>query len=185
MIPQLFSEGPLAAFLLSLALSPLAMIALTIGIEHRPWRLKDQYAAFIYGDVALAFTVAAGASAWATATLQSRSDVSTSQWAMLVIGLFTGVGQWAAEVHDGTYTRGQALSPTKIWHQIVILPLLTPAVGSSLLVLVPQWETRPATFTVGCLGVVLWVALFLHDQTHPKVAHADFSWSLSARRSRS
>ena len=177
MIVKLFDEGAVTALFLSLAVSPLALFAVALIVERRRLKIKDQYAAFIYGDVALAVSVAAGAAAWGASTAADQAGIEVAQWFFLVFGFITAAGQGIHEVRSGTYTRSQALSPTKIWHQAAIIPLLTAAVGCALIVTCQQWNTAPWALLLAIAGVVVWLAMMGFDQKHPKEAHINFSWS--------
>src|SRR4029077_9043327 len=42
----------------------------------------------------------------------------------VVVTLLFGLAQWRDELRRGYYTRAQAVAPTKIWHQVVVYPVL-------------------------------------------------------------
>ena len=42
----------------------------------------------------------------------------------VVLTLLFGLAQWRDELRKGYYTPAQAVAPTKIWHQVVVYPVL-------------------------------------------------------------
>jgi hypothetical protein len=176
-IAWLLAQGAITALLVSLAVSPFGLIALSVLLERRPWHLRDQFAAFLYGDMALAGIVAAGAVMWPTVPDRMRSTAGWLEAALVLGGLVTGVLQARSELRRGVYTRAQVLSPTKIWHQVVIIPYLSAAVGLSLCAAVVQHASQPVLALASLSGLLFWAAMMVYDQSHPKVAHRDFDWS--------
>ncbi|MFE7330045.1 hypothetical protein ACFU8W_34790 [Streptomyces sp. NPDC057565] len=78
------------------------------------------------------------------------------------------------------FTRQQAVAPTKIWHQLVVVcPLLgywlwTVGVGG---LLAPG--VHPSDITVRVLIVVCvagWLLINGYDRGHPKLGHLPYDW---------
>ncbi|WP_158942833.1 hypothetical protein [Streptomyces sp. ERV7] len=178
MAPAL-EHGPVWAFLAVFAVSPGAPALLALVLERRLLRPRHEFTAFLYGDPALAVSCAAGV--WLTDS-QRAASVPVTGWpavAMTVPPLVFGLWQGRWEVRTGLYTRAQLLSPTKIWHQAVVYPLLTYLVGSSFLRGVTSGAEGPLRWVVlavmaGCL--LFWIAANVHDRRHPSTGHPPYEW---------
>ena len=93
------------------------------GIERRWLVPREQFAAVSYGDPLLA--VAAGLGVWLTGARTPHGLTGQAAGvATVVIMLAFGLVQWRDELRRDYYTRAQAAAPTKIWHQLVIYPVL-------------------------------------------------------------
>jgi hypothetical protein len=104
----------------------------------------------------------------------------------IVIGVLFGLTQWRGELRRGYYTRAQAVAPTKIWHQLVVYPvmgywlwtacarvLFTAGSGTG-------WGAGGAAGWAGRALLValvgLWGAANAYDRGHPKLGHPPFDW---------
>ncbi len=173
-------HGPWVAAGASLVVTPISYAALAALLEHRIPRVRQQFAALAYGDPLLAISVGLGV--WLT---HGRAPGGV---AALPVGLASlcgwlgfGLAQWRAELRSGFYLRTQALSPTKICHQLVVYPVLgywiwtadigglfTPGVAAS------AWAAVAKAGIVGC--VLVWLAANVYDRRHPKLGHPPYDW---------
>ncbi|MFD3779791.1 hypothetical protein [Streptomyces sp. NPDC058612] len=172
-------HGPLWAFLAAFAVSPGIPALLALVLERRLLRSRYEFTAFLYGDPALAVSCAAGV--WLAGSPVAAS-VPVAGWpavAMTVLPLVFGLWQGRWEVRAGLYTRAQVLSPTKIWHQTVVYPLLTYLVGSALLRGVTSGAGGPlrwAAWAVMVGSFLFWMAANVHDRRHPSTGHPPYDW---------
>ncbi|MCD9904509.1 hypothetical protein LUR56_39500 [Streptomyces sp. MT29] len=177
-VSPVLEHGPVWACLAAFAVSPGVPALLALVLERRLLRPRYEFSAFLYGDPALAVSCAAGV--WLAGS--PGGAVPVTGWpavAMIVLPLVFGLWQGRGEVRAGLYTREQVLSPTKIWHQAVVYPLLTYLVGSALLRGMTsgaggllRWTAL--TVMVGCF--LFWVAANIHDRRHPRTGHPPYDW---------
>jgi hypothetical protein len=176
-------HGPWVAAGCALAVTPGGMAVLARVLERR-WLLPgEQFTAVAYGDPLLA--VAVGAGLWLTGTAIPHG--LTGPWpgaASLVLWTAFGLLQWRDEVRRGYYTRAQAAAPTKIWHQLVVYPVMgywcwTAGLGGLLAAgrpgvpgAVAVWAAK--ALLAGC--VTAWAVANVHDRRHPKLGHPPFDW---------
>ena len=81
----------------------------------------------------------------------------------------------------GYYTRAQAVAPTKIWHQVVVYPVLgywlwTAVIGG---LSAPGGTAAWSVWAGKALLVALtgiWAATNVYDRRHPKLGHPPFDW---------
>jgi hypothetical protein len=151
--------------------SPVAGILLCVLVERRPFRLREQYLAFAIGDIGLAVGIGAGAHVLDGATPRIPALLPV---ALVVVGLVVGVVQGIHDVTSGRYTRGQVMSPTKLWHQLVVLPMALCWVPVSVIAIVLARNWLALTIWTG--GIVMWLALMIYDRFHPKAAHVEAFW---------
>src|SRR5262249_38924872 len=116
-------HGPWIAGLCAFAVTPGALIVIARVLERRWLVPREQFAAVTYGDPLLA--VAAGLAVWLTGsrTPHGLTGPAAGVVTMAVMLLF-GLAQWRDELRRGYYTPAQAVAPTKIWHQLVVYPVL-------------------------------------------------------------
>ena len=96
----------------------------------------------------------------------------------MVVTLLFGLVQWRDELRRGYYTRAQAVAPTKIWHQVVVYPVLgywlwTAGIGGL------SAPGGAATWAGKALLLVLtgiWAGANVYDRRHPKLGHPPFDW---------
>jgi len=141
-------HGPWIAGLCAFAVTPGALIVIARVLERRWLVPREQFAAVTYGDPLLA--VAAGLAVWLTG---SRTP-------------------------HGYYPRAPAVAPTKIWHQLVVYPVLgywlwTAGIGGlSVTGGAAVWAGK--ALLLALLGV--WAATNVYDRRHPKLGHPPFDW---------
>ena len=116
-------HGPWIAGLCAFVVTPGALIVIAKVLERR-WLLpREQFAAVAYGDPLLA--VAAGLGVWLTGPRTPHGLTGPAAGVVAVaVTLVFGLAQWRDELRRGYYTRAQAVAPTKIWHQLVVYPVL-------------------------------------------------------------
>jgi hypothetical protein len=168
--------GSLTTLLASLGVATAAMLGLGLALERRWVRPKDMPLAFTIGDPALAVGIASG-----ICIIGSRQPRGATgpvvQIAVSVGWLLFGLWQWRAEVTAGIYTRRQALSPTKIWHQLVIYPALGTWTYVAVIGGLENAARNPAAAAgmTACLAV--WIGTILHNFRHPRLGHPPYDWA--------
>ncbi|MEU9096545.1 hypothetical protein [Streptomyces sp. NPDC048361] len=180
MAPAL-EHGPAWALLASFAVSPGVPALLALVLERRLLRPRHEFTAFLYGDPALAVSCAAGV----LLAGSPGASVPVAGWpavAMMVLPPAFGVWQARSELRAGLYTWAQLLSPTKLWHQVVVYPLMTYLVGGALLrgltsgIGGPAGPARWAVLAVMAGGFLFWMAANVHDRRRPRVGHPPYDW---------
>ena len=172
-------HGPWIAGLCAFAVTPGALVVIARGLERRWLVPSEQFAAVTYGDPLLA--VAAGLAVWLTGsrTPHGLTGPAAGVVAVAVMLLF-GLAQWRDELRRGYYTRAQAVAPTKIWHQLVVYPVLgywlwTAGIGG---LSAPGGAAVWAGKAVLLALVGVWAAANVYDRRHPKLGHPPFDWRL-------
>lgn len=177
---QLISAGGWAVLLGSLIITPGVPYLLALLTEHRLLRPSRDFYALVLGDLALA--AAAGLSAGVIDDARLISPIwlaPPTGWFIPAAGLLFGLYQVLAELKTGFYTKAQAWSPSKLYHQFIIYPvhgyLLTATVTTALI--------SPAQLLLKAAILIplgLWAAALVHDMRHPKLGHAPFNWKCFA-----
>jgi hypothetical protein len=163
------------------ALLMLTAVAVTPGfhllasplLEGRKVTWRDDYAAVLIGDPLLALAAGLGASM----SQPGGSHGWPASWeagcAWLAGGWAFGWWQSRHELAAGHYTRGQILSPTKLWHQFVVYPLLgywvTATVLSGLGAAGTPARRLQAAVILACAAT--WAGLAWDAIRHPKPGH--------------
>ena len=168
-------HGPWVAAGASLAVTPAGFAVVAAALERRLLRPRREFLALSLGDPLLAVSVALGV--W-LAGGRVPSGPAALPFGLACLGGCLGFGlmQWRAELRNGFYTRAQAVSPTKIWHQLVVYPVLgywlwTGDLGG---LLAPGPGLAKAAI-VGC--VAAWLLANAYDRLHPKLGHPPYDWS--------
>lgn len=166
---------PAAFLLLLLVVTPGVHLVASPLVEDRKVTWTDDYPAVLVGDPALAVACAAGL--W----LADGRLLWTAAppWALLSLALAVAYGWWQtrAEIAEGRYTRAQAYSPTKLYHQYIVYPLVgywgfnAVAAGTSNL------SRSPLAATVMAVGVAVWAATVVDAVRHPRVGHGSWDWA--------
>ena len=116
-------HGPWVAGLCSFAVTPGALVVIARVLERRWLVPREQFAAVTYGDPLLA--VAAGLGIWLAGPRTPHGLTGPAAGVLaVVLTLLFGLAQWRDELRRRYYTRAQAVAPTKIWHQVVVYPVL-------------------------------------------------------------
>jgi hypothetical protein len=170
-------HGPWVAGLCAFAVTPGALIVIALVLERRRLVPGEQFAAVAYGDPLLA--VAAGLGTWlAGPRLPHGVTGPAAGVAAVVLTLLFGLAQWRDELRRGYYTPAQAVAPTKIWHKVVVYPVLgywlwTAGIGGlSAPGGAAVWAGK--TLLVALTGI--WAATNVYDRRHPKLCHPPFDW---------
>ncbi|WP_322748114.1 MULTISPECIES: hypothetical protein [unclassified Frankia] len=175
------SHGPLAAAVTAFAISPGIPILLARTLEQRWLRPREQFVAFIYGDPLLAVAtgtgtgVSHGTAPTAVASLTSGAGAVGVVVTWLVFGLW----QWWDEVRSGYFLPAQAVAPTKVWHQLLIYPVLGYlGIAASMAGLTAATHTSTAAAAKALIGVCVlaWLGAHLYDRRHPKLGHPPYDW---------
>jgi hypothetical protein len=174
-------HGPWVAAGAMLAVTPVGFALVAAVLERRLMRVRGEFTALVLGDPLLAVSVAAGAWLLRGRELPAPAGAPFGVTCMIVMFAF-GLAQWRAESRTGFYTRAQALSPTKIWHQVVVYPLLgywlwTAGLGGLLVpgagLPVPEALAAKAVIV---LCVLAWLLANVYDRRHPKLGHPPYDW---------
>ena len=176
-------HGPWIAGLCAFAVTPGILIVIARVLERRWLVPSEQFAAVTYGDPLLA--VAVGLGVWLTGSRTPHGLTGPAAGMVtMVLTLAFGLAQWRDELRRGYYTRAQAVAPTKIWHQIVVYPVLgywvwTAGIGglsapggAAAAGPVGGWVAK--ALLLALIGV--WAATNVYDRRHPKLGHPPFDW---------
>jgi hypothetical protein len=171
-------HGPWAAAALAFAVTPGALAVIARVLERRWLAPRTEFTAVAYGDPLLA--VAVGLGVWLSGASPPHGVTGPGRgMAAVAAGLAFGLLQWWAEVRRGYYTRAQAAAPTKIWHQLVIYPVLaywcwTACLGGLARGAAGASAWAGKAMLVAC--VLAWAAANAYDRRHPKLGHPPFDW---------
>jgi hypothetical protein len=170
-------HGPWIACLCAFAVTPGSLIVIARVLERRWLVPREQFTAVAYGDPLLAVT--AGLGVWLTGPRTPHGLTGPAAGvATMVIMLVFGLAQWRDELRRGYYTRAQAAAPTKIWHQVVVYPVLgywlwTAGIGGlSAAGGAAAWVGKALLLALA--GI--WAATNVYDRRHPKLGHPPFDW---------
>jgi hypothetical protein len=170
-------HGPWLAGLCAFAVTPGALIVIARGLERRWMRPHEQFAAVTYGDPLLA--VAVGVGVWLTGSQVPHGLTGPAAGVVaMLLTLAFGLAQWHDELRRGYYTRAQGAAPTKIWHQLVVYPVMgywlwTATIGGlSAAGGAAAWAGK--VLLVALIGA--WAATNVYDRRHPKLGHPPFDW---------
>jgi len=161
----------------------LALTAITVApgvhllvsplLEGRKVTWRDDYAAVLVGDPLLAVAAGLGANISQPGGPRGWSASWIAGCAWLVGGWTFGLWQSRHEFTAGRYTLGQILSPTKLWHQFIVYPLLgywvTAADLSGLGTADTPARRLQAAVIIACTAT--WAGLVWDAIRHPKPGH--------------
>ena len=167
--------GDVFALLACLFVTTGSMLLLGLVLERRWLRPRVMPPAFTIGDPALAIGISAGVhiiGPHRPCGIIGPPGQITACALWFVFGLW----QWRAEITAKIYTRQQALSPTKIWHQLVICPCLgTWGLVATVGGLMNAGRNAAAVVLMaGCLAV--WAGTWVHNVRHPRLGHPPYDW---------
>jgi len=170
------SHGVWVALAASLITASGVMLLLGLILERRWLQPKDMALAFTFGDPALAVGIASGI--WIMGTHRPCGIIGpvgqlASGGAWLVFGLW----QWRSEITAKIYTRQQALSPTKIWHQVVIYPALGTWSFVAFTGGLVNAGRNPAAAAVVMTCITIWAGTLVHNIRHPRLGHPPYEWA--------
>lgn len=163
---------PALLALTALIASPGVHLLASPLLEGRKVTWRDDYAAVLIGDPLLALAAGLGASMSQPGGPRGWPASWIAGCAWLAGGWTFGWWQSRQELAVGRYTRLQILSPTKLWHQFVVYPLLgywvTAAVWSGLGAAFPTHFFQ-AAIVIACTAT--WAVLTWNAVRHPKTGH--------------
>lgn len=169
------AQGSVMAWLASLLVACGVMLFLGLVLERR-WLYPGQMPlAFWIGDPALA--IGDGLGVYLIGHHQSCGVIGPlGQTAIGSAWLLFGLWQWRAEVRAHLFSRAQALSPTKIWHQVVIYPTFgtwsAVAIIGGLANAGRSWPA--AALMIACTAI--WAVTCIHTFRHPRLSHPPYDW---------
>jgi hypothetical protein len=168
--------GDAVTLVSSLVVASGVMLLLGLVLERRWLRPKDMPLAFTFGDPALALGIASGV------LLIGRHQPCgaigpASQLAVGAAWLIFGLWQWKAEVSARVYTRKQALSPTKIWHQVVIYPTIGTWSFVAIIGGLMNAGRNPLAAAVMAACLAIWTGTLVHDIRNPRLGHPPYDWA--------
>ncbi|MDT0463937.1 hypothetical protein [Streptomyces gibsoniae] len=171
-------HGPWVAAFAVFAVTPGGLWLLALVLERRLMGLRTGFAAVLLGDPLLAVAVALGV--WRMGAAAPGGPAG--RWWGLACGgvwLCFGLVQWWGELRAGFFTHEQAVAPTKIWHQLVVYPLLgywlwTAGVGGLLAPGAHTSDVAGRVLIVAC--VAGWMLINGYDRRRPKLGHPPYDW---------
>lgn len=171
-------HGPWAAAFAAFAVTPGALWLLALVLERRLMGPRTEFVAVLLGDPLLA--VAVGLGVWRIGN--GRPGGAAGPWwalASAVGWLGFGLVQWRGERRAGYFTREQAFAPTKVWHQLVVYPLLgywlwAAGVGGLLAPGTGPGDVAGRVGIVACVAV--WALVNVYDRRRPKLGHPPYDW---------
>jgi hypothetical protein len=170
-------HGPWVAGLCAFAVTPGALIVIARLLERR-WLLpREQFAAVAYGDPLLA--VALGVGVWLTGARVPHGLTGPAAGVVaMVLTLAFGLAQWRDELRRGYYTRAQAVAPTKIWHQVVVYPVMGYWLWTACITGLSAPGGTAVWIGKALLAVLVgtWAATNVYDRRHAKLGHPPFDW---------
>lgn len=185
-IPQVYEDNtPLVAGLAALFVSPIMMQVFAQAFEGRwLWPPRTQFNAFIYGET-IFLPIVAMCEAQVYSEWSSHGVLSDWYgWIGMVLAFSLGIGVLSRNREHQSYTLAQMNSPTKLWHDLCVVPTLI----FLLLFPLPALFYVPFGFyhLVACVAFVVWVVLMTEPGTAKKrnTAHIEYEWeteSISAR----
>jgi len=164
---------PALLALAAIVVAPGVHLLLSPLLEGRKVSWHDDYAAVLVGDPLLA--LAAGLSSDLAQPGGPRGWPASwmAGCAWLIGGWTFGLWQSRHEFVTGRYSLGQIVSPTKLWHQFAVYPLLgywvTAAEWSGLRTASAFAHPFQIVIVIACTGT--WAVLALDAIRHPRPGH--------------
>lgn len=186
-----WGHGPIVAYLLAAAFSPLAMWWSIRLVEERPMRVREQPRSFILGNsaglapiIAATQTMVGGLPAgadhwWASPTWNVSCFVVAAS-----IGPLHGVVEWFV---TKAYGAEQMLSPAKLWHNLIVyafvgywlfaetIPCLIVSKDGFGGDHIPGWQFY---FVIAAIGLFISMVVYDSNPRHAGEAraHVPFDW---------
>lgn len=173
-VGRAFRGGPLVAPAITLLATPVGLMSVAWFVEGRRMRFRDYNYAVTLGDPGLALAALAGW--WAMRV--SESAVVPPGWttASLALGMAAGARQMVGESRQEYYSRSQFFSPSKLFHQFAVFPVLGTMMGSSAALCVRAWPVSPGPAVLWAFSAAWWLWLLKVDAGHLRLSHNPFSW---------
>lgn len=175
--------SPQRMALAAVAITPGMHLLLSLAVERREVTWSSEYPAVLVGDPLLALATGIAARVAGVDTVLESAPLRRPL-APVIVGAAAVFGalQLRDELRRGVYTRQQAFSPSKLWHQFVVYPTMSPLVAGALVsatatAISPQAGRKERVGTAlawGCVAV--WGALVVEAIQHPRPGHGTFDW---------
>ena len=167
---------PALLALTALVIAPGAHLLMSPLLEGRRVTWRDDYAAVLIGDPLLAVAVGFAANLSRPAGPHGFPASWTGGCAWIAGGWAFGLWQSHHEFSAGRYSRAQTLSPTKLWHQFIVYPVLGYWVTAT------EWSAygaigaAPTTSRIIQAALVIaatgaWAILTADAMRRPKLGH--------------
>lgn len=170
--------------LVAAAITPGAHLLLSKVAERRQVTWASDYPAVLVGDPLLAVATGIASGVAGVEAVRAAPPLRAPLAGVVMTGA-AAYGAWQVrdELRRGVYTRSQALSPSKLWHQFVVYPALTPMVGGAM------WAATSRACRPGATGAqrvattaawaacLTWAVLAAEAIRNPRVGHGTFNWS--------
>lgn len=157
----------LTLFATSLLVTHAGLALIIIFWEKRRFVLRERTMAFLIGDIFLAAAIFTGA--------MSREDERFFHpWllTMFIPAILFGYWQIHYEVRCGHHSSAQAWSPSKLYHQFIIYPVvLSLLVGAATV----AWGDWTALAAMSAMWSV-WAVLNMRDKRIRKSTHIEYEW---------
>lgn len=170
---------PALLALAAIIIAPGVHLLLSALLEGRKVSWRDDYAAVLIGDPLLAVAIGFAASISRPAGPHGFPASWAAGCAWIAGGWAFGLWQSRHERVTGRYSRAQILSPTKLWHQFIVYPVLGYWVTAT------EWSAYgalgaapttsriiQATLVIACTGT--WAVLAADAIRRPKSGHGTF-----------
>ena len=163
----------------AIIIAPGVHLLLSPLLEGRKVCWRDDYAAVLVGDPLLAVAIGFAASISRPAGPHGFPASWAAGCAWIAGGWAFGLWQSRHERASGRYSRAQILSPTKLWHQFIVYPVLGYWVTATEWSAYGTIRTAPtisrilqAALVIGCTGT--WAVLAADAIRRPKLGHGTF-----------
>lgn len=153
--------------------SPGGLWLIAIALERRLPRWSSEFVTVSIGDPAVAVALAIGSTYSMNAPQPWTS--TTVVGAVSALWIVFGAVQLSFEIRNNFYTTQQGMSPSKLWHQFIVYPVL----GSMMWIVVVALVVAPGHLPAKLLTVFfggVWITCMVIDRRRPVLGHAPFIW---------
>lgn len=174
-VGETFRGGPLLAPAITLLATPVGLMSVAWLVEGRRMRFRDYNYAVTLGDPGLSLAALAGW--WAVHEQEGRAEVPLG-WASvsLALGAAAGCRQMLAEGRHEYYSRSQFFSPSKLFHQFAVFPVLGTMLGTSAALCMKALPVSPGPAVLWMASAAWWLGWMKVDSRHFKLSHNPFNW---------
>lgn len=181
-MPDLYQAGGLAVGAAALIYSAVCMQLIAFGMEGRwLWPPRTQFKSFIWGDT-FCLPLAAFSLGFIFNDWESKSEWLNSTWwqaVCAVAAIVVAVVSRKLEAKNSLYRPAQFNSPTKLWHDYFVIPVMT----ALFLYGAPAWFSESVFWSPGVMiGLGLWFGILMGERpTINKLngSHVDYDWEES------